>query len=89
MVEKNCKNCSYYIQHYRKDKIRYETVCCGHCINKTRSGFRKTDKICEHYQEKAKEQEKQEQIMSATAYLSFIAKRLSEIKEVLQEPEPD
>lgn len=85
MEEKNCKDCNFYVQHYRKNGLRYVAIYCGHCTNrKPRGRYRKTDMICAFYQEKNKAQEKQERIKSATEYLSFIAERVNELKEIFE-----
>jgi len=31
MNEKTCKDCKYFIQHYRKAKKNYYPIYCGHC----------------------------------------------------------
>lgn len=85
MEERKCKDCNYYIQHYRKSKTCYEMVFCGHCINRKPSGHnRKTDKICDYYQEKDLEKIKEERFKSATEYLSSISKKLDELNEILK-----
>jgi len=53
MEERECVNCINYVQHYRKGKVRYHIVGCGHCMKTWPNGmYRKTNKICEHYKEK-------------------------------------
>ena len=52
-MEKTCKLCKYFVQHYRREKRGYyDTVNCGHC-KFPRLKNRKPDfKACEHFVEK-------------------------------------
>ena len=52
-MEKTCKLCKYFIQHYRRAKRGYyDAVNCGHC-KFPRLKNRKPDfKACEHFVEK-------------------------------------
>ena len=86
--EKWCKDCIYFVQHYKIDKARIFRVACGHCINKKGNGqIRKTDKICDCYTERDSASEKKEQLKSAAEYLSFIADKVNELTEILKSPE--
>ena len=57
-MEKTCKLCKYYIQHYRKEKRgHYDTVNCGHCKFPRLKHRNPSDIACYHYVEKLKETE--------------------------------
>lgn len=82
--KKGCKNCVHYLVHYIKGRDQFHPTG-GHCISKKPSGhFRKTDKVCECYNERNLIEEKEEQIRSATESLSSISKHIRELKQILK-----
>ena len=52
-VQKQCPDCIYYLQHYIVLKDKPHLVNCGHCRSPHPNGkFRKTDKLCEKFEDK-------------------------------------
>ncbi len=49
MIEKECQNCKYYLQHYTFDKRKIFRVQCGHCIFPRPRTKRPYTKACENY----------------------------------------
>jgi len=83
-IEKSCSVCEHFCQHYIKYKNRF-IAASGHCMEKLKNGHsRKTDKVCECFLAKDFKAEKDKRLLSATEYLSEIANRLEELKEILK-----
>ena len=55
MEEKYCKDCQYYLQHYTLCGNRLIQVYCGHCTYRTPKTKRPDRKVCEHFQQGAKD----------------------------------
>ena len=84
---KSCKNCRYYSQHYSIQGTRYNTVCCGHCMNRDnkKRHCKKADpyEVCEYWE--SVEIQKEERKRSIKETLEFMAERLDEMAEILKD----
>jgi len=80
-IEKSCKNCRYYCQHYVKSDKKFVAANCGHC--KKRVG--KSLEICRHWESMEIVLEKRKRSIINT--IEDMAKRLNEITEVLTDNE--
>lgn len=49
---KTCKDCKFFIQHYRKSGKRYTWVNCGHCTEPMLKSRGPATKACPRFQEK-------------------------------------
>ena len=86
MEEKYCRDCTYFVQYYKKRVIRYQKLYdVGHCTKKYGNNrFRNTDKPCEFYKERNLKEERGGQLKTAGVYLSEIAQEIKELKEILK-----
>ncbi len=49
MVENQCQNCQYYLQHYTFDKRKIFLVHCGHCTFGRAKRKKPDAKPCENF----------------------------------------
>ena len=49
MNEKQCKNCTYYLQHFALDHRKLFRVYCGHCTFGKAKRKRPDTKACENF----------------------------------------
>ena len=49
MIENQCSNCKYYLQHYTFDKRHIFRVYCGHCTLLRTSRKRPDTKACKSF----------------------------------------
>lgn len=49
MIEKQCQNCQYYIQHFALNKRKIFRVDCGHCTFAHPKRKRPNTKACENH----------------------------------------
>ena len=78
--QKICKNCRYFSQHYAKYGLKYHTICCGHCINRSNTKMRLYDN-CELWENNDIINEEQKK--SLQEVLGTMAERLNEIAMIL------
>jgi hypothetical protein len=80
--ENTCKNCRYYSQHYSKQGTAYNTVCCGHCLNRNNKKMQPLGN-CEYWEDIAvKKEERKRNIIEA---LIFMSERLDELTKLLKD----
>ena len=80
-MEKTCKNCRYYSQHYVKSRSSIHRVDCGHCLNRNNSRL-KPRGVCEYWESIEIKKEERKKAIKET--LDFIAKKLDEIAMILK-----
>lgn len=80
-IEKSCKNCCYYSQHYTKQGTRYHTVFCGHCLNRNNKKMKPV--FCELWEDMAILKEERRQ--SIKEVLIDMSDRLNEIALILKD----
>ena len=83
MEEKSCENCRYYVKHYRKDKLRYKEVNCGHCSER----MNKKLVLCDKWE--SADILKEERKLSIKKALINMSERLDEIALILNDGETD
>ncbi len=54
-MEKICKNCQYYTQHYIRWGRGYTKISCGHCREPRLKNRKPETLACVYYKEKKKE----------------------------------
>lgn len=89
--EKTCENCRYFSHHFAKDNTSYQTVCCGHCLNRELDKKENKDKkrpykvACEFWEPFEIRKEERKEAIQIT--LRSMKKRLDEIAMILKDDE--
>ena len=84
-IEKACKNCRYFSQHYFKRNTMYDKVCCGHCLNPNGKNKKKNDPsgVCEYWEAITVRKEERKQSIKET--IEFMCGRLNEMAMLLED----
>ena len=85
--EKICRDCTYYVPYYVKKADHYFLYFCGRCENrrKRKNNFKETDKTCEYFETKNREEEKAIHIKAIQKALPDAISRLNEICDILKD----
>ncbi len=87
LIEKNCKNCKHYKQHYAYVLYEFKPINCGHCVNDEMSQSARNkivDKLlpCAYWE--GKEDESLSNIKKIEIELRYLKKKIDTIEYLLK-----